>query len=113
MTRMTEEEFNELYPRYREFTRAFARRLADSDPDMADEYEQIGRIALWEFDRSRIETNEDSYIKRAIRNTLLNEHYAEQKRKIITPADTKRACKPGCQCARHKKGKTPPLEKKS
>ena len=110
---MTNEEFEEIYPRYREFTRAFARRLANADPDLADDYEQVGRIAVWEFDRSRVKTNEDSYIKRAIRNTLLNEHYAEQRAQVITPANTKRACKPGCQCARHSKGKRTPLEKKS
>ena len=94
---MTNEEFERLYPRYRKFTRAFARRFADFDHDLAEDYEQVGRIALWQFDLSRVQANEESCIKRAIRNSLLNEHYAERRKQIIVPANTSRACKPDCQ----------------
>lgn len=69
---MTNEEFNEYYPKYAGVIRAIARKIAQQNSAIYDELEQAGCIGLWRCDPSRATDNPDAYIRQAIKFRMID-----------------------------------------
>lgn len=65
-------DFNRLYPKYRPVIQAIARKLVGADDEMVRDLEQEGAFALYQLDLSRVMTNQDAWIRKAIRNRQID-----------------------------------------
>lgn len=64
--------FDDLEQKYRRIIRAIAVKLGHRFPGVLPDLEQEGRIALWKLNLTTVTTNEDSYIRNAIRNRMID-----------------------------------------
>lgn len=88
---MTEQEFDEYYPRFFRQINAIARKISGANENMYDDLVQVGRISLWKFDLTRVKTNEVGCINRHLRNRMIDFVRSEQtKAKMITLDDIHR-----------------------
>lgn len=70
---MRNKEFSQYYyPRYNTIITAIARKLGGTDDDLVDDLEQEGRIALLALDPSRATSNEDAWIRQALKNRMVD-----------------------------------------
>lgn len=71
---MDEREFMEYYEGrgYRRVIKAIARKLTWRFPDLEEDLEQEGAIALWRLDLSRATTNPDAWIRQAIKFRMVD-----------------------------------------
>jgi DNA-directed RNA polymerase specialized sigma subunit len=84
---MTNEEFEKIYyPKYAKLIRALARKRAKRDEALYEDLEQVGRIALWNLDPSKAKTNEDAWIRQAIKFKMID-HLRKQRYKDLDSLD--------------------------
>lgn len=69
---MTDAQFALYHPKYAKKILAIARTLLQRNDALMDDLSQEGLIALWEFDLASVRTNEDSAIRSAIRNQMID-----------------------------------------
>jgi len=69
---MTDAEYNARLKRYALAIRKLARKYGKTDNDLVEDLEQVGRITLWELDLSTVKTNEDAFVRQAIKFRMID-----------------------------------------
>lgn len=84
MTCMNEKTFNAYYKIYyveKRTIQRIARKLAKNNQSLYAELVQIGLITLWKLDPKRATINEDSWIRQALKNRMIDFLRQEFKKK--------------------------------
>lgn len=70
---MSNEEFEQVYlPRYHNDIKAIARKLAKRDEELFKDLVQVGRIALWRLDLTKVASNEAAFVRQALWNKMVD-----------------------------------------
>ncbi len=74
---MTNEEFEVEYPKFKRSIHAIARKIAGANDLMFDDLLQVGRVSLWQFDLTKVQTNVVGCVNRHLRNRMIDYVRAE------------------------------------
>lgn len=69
---MRKRDWARYYKRYLPVMKAIARKLAKQDNELAEDLEQEAALALLRLDPKRATTNEDAFVRMALRNSMVD-----------------------------------------
>lgn len=61
-----------LLDRYAPAIRRLARKYGKADDDLVEDLQQVGRITLWELDLDKVKSNEDAFVRQAIKYRMID-----------------------------------------
>jgi RNA polymerase sigma factor (sigma-70 family) len=84
---VTNDEFTTYYEQFSRSIKAIARKISGTNETLFDDLVQVGRIALWKFDTTKVQTNLTGCVNRHLRNRMIDYIRAEGGRSRNTSLD--------------------------